>query len=888
MKNISRINTIKRFSVFGLIALCLAMTLALSVCLFSASQKANAAEVQTDIFSEDFDGSTFSELWKDPVNAELQTGEYSLRYDGNNGRWGACISPMSHKITGDTEISFDIQVSGGGWIAFVFGLPRYNSSMEYGDVGTWFFSDVTCLMDDKKGTSGGPSDTTMDDYAKFDVSPWEFSKASIRYVLTKKDEPRESDGATMYKLDLYMYEAGENCPSTPQATYDNLECDGYYGFSSMGNVKMTVTNFAVQENGKKVFEDNFTQSAFMFDNVNVPNAKWAVTYFDSSMLALGPTANVKIVTGKEDGSITNSRSITRDVRVDKQFMFSVEAGLSDISDATVFGMEFGNGEFFAGLEKTGQGEYRAVTVASGKVTETTASNSISDSGNVTIVFEGYHDGKIKITVDDTVYELKGGDFAGVFKVGTKHIGEAETQAGYVVFDNAYMQSYSYDSIPDAQDQAINFKGVRTYEESGETLYQYYVNENKWLMKGCTSPLYKVGEERNFVQFSESDVNTLFGPKQKYSEFICRFSITVTDDTAKNDTAILFSFGRKIVSGAAWDTPYLVFTKKTQGMEIAGGGGVSGEASTGEISFWNNRDSENDLISYNVMIVVIEGEIEVYFAPSDAPASEMSVLRGLFTYNDTEGYMAVAGHNGASFRIGSFAVTNINAENTNSVQDLTKNADVQEIGESLLLSGGAAATTKDSFDEFIMYVKVKPVVNGRLDVMLPNGCGITVSEGRVHGKGIKEIYSDTRTEDMLRGESGILCIRVQNNRLFVGWAASNEPIKLITEFVAEFELPKNIDRGELIFSSGDGSAILLEAVSVYSLDAEIEIATQDYDPDLIDDIDIVKPELGEENQSGETGCGSVVKAVSISVASLILVIAALVIVVVCRRRKRTGK
>lgn len=48
-----------------------------------------------------------------------------------------------------------------------------------------------------------------------------------------------------------MYEAGENCPSTPQATYDNLECDGYYGFSSMGNVKMTVTNFAVQENGKK-------------------------------------------------------------------------------------------------------------------------------------------------------------------------------------------------------------------------------------------------------------------------------------------------------------------------------------------------------------------------------------------------------------------------------------------------------------------------------------------------------------------------------------------------------------------------------------------------------------------------------------------------------------
>ena len=67
--------------------------------------------------------------------------------------------------------------------------------------------------------------------------------------MTKNDEPRESDGATMYKLELYMYEAGTTCPSVPQATYDNLECDGYYGFSSMGNVKATITDFVVKENG---------------------------------------------------------------------------------------------------------------------------------------------------------------------------------------------------------------------------------------------------------------------------------------------------------------------------------------------------------------------------------------------------------------------------------------------------------------------------------------------------------------------------------------------------------------------------------------------------------------------------------------------------------------
>ena len=185
----------KRFAALGFTALLLAAALALGMTSVSVRQKAYAAEIQADIFSEDFDGTTFSEEWKDPVNAELQTGEYSLRYNGDS-RWGSCISPMEHHVTDDVEISFDMQVSGGGWIAFVFGLPRYNSSMEYADVGTWFWPDNrTTLMDDKQGTSGGPVDTTQSNFASYSVSPFGFAKTSMRYVLTKKEDNRESDGA---------------------------------------------------------------------------------------------------------------------------------------------------------------------------------------------------------------------------------------------------------------------------------------------------------------------------------------------------------------------------------------------------------------------------------------------------------------------------------------------------------------------------------------------------------------------------------------------------------------------------------------------------------------------------------------------------------------------
>ena len=892
MRNISQTKSGKRLAAGSVMALLLAAALLLGGAFFSARQKANAAEIQTDIFSEDFDGTAFSEEWANPVNAALQTGDDSLRYSGDSG-WGSCVSPMAHQITGDAEISFNMQASGGGWIAFVFGLPRYNSSMEYADVGVWFWSDKTCLMDDKAGKSGGPSSDTLDEFAQLKFSPWKWATTSVRCVLTKKDSTRPSDGAQMYKLALYLHDADEDCPSSPSITWDDVECDGFYGFSSMGQIKMTVTDFVVEENNETVFRDDFGDSAIMFDNEKVPNAKWAATYFDPSTLAIGPTADVKIATGEKDGSIANVHGITRDARVDKQFTFSVDVDLSHMSLSTVFGLELGEGKFFAGLEKA-DGKYRAVTVEGGKTTEMTDAFVLDDNGKMTLVFEGYSDGRITIAADETTYTLKGGDFGGSFKLGTKHIGASATAAGYVTFDDAYLQGCFYDAVTDAPARAINFKGMRTYEESGETLYQYYVNRNEWLMQGCTSPIYRAGQTRNYVQFSESDVNMMFGPKQKYSEFICRFTVTVTDDAAKNDTAILFSFGRQTLSGAAWSNPYLVFTKKVRGMmEIAGGGGVTGKAVVSETSFWNNRDAQNNLTAYNVMFVVIEGEIEVYFAPVGAPASEMNVLRGSFAYGDTKGYVVVAGHNRASFRISSFSVDNINAENINAAQSLTLSDSAQSLGDSVLLSGGATATTQSAFDEFILYAKVKPVLNGALSVTLPSGYGILATKGAVDGKGLVKAESGARAEKMLGGEEGTLCIRVRNNRLIVGYAASNEPIKLAYEPAAVFELPQNRQSGALTFSSGDGAAVLLNAVSVYSLDAEIEIATQDYDPKLDEDIDKVKPEFGEETVSGGEkkkkkgcGCGSVANAESFLFAGLAF--AAAVAITAVRGKKREVK
>ena len=142
--------------------------------------------------------------------------------------------------------------------------------------------------------------------------------------------------------------------------------------------------------------------------------------------------------------------------------------------------------------------------------------------------------------------------------------------------------------------------------------------------------------------------------------------------------------------------------------------------------------------------------------------------------------------------------------------------------------------------------------------------------------------------MLCGSEGILCVRVQGNKLYVGYAASNEPIKLISEFAAEFELPKDNARGVLTFSAGDGSAVLLDTVSVYSLDAEVEIATQNYDPNLIDDIDVVKPEFGEQIKNGDNkndNRGLIIALVTVGAVLACAAIVAVTVVLVKRGKRK---
>lgn len=863
----------------------LALGLAWGGAAVGLKKTAYASMMQTEVFSEDFDGAAFSGEWANPVNTQLQVGENSMRYDGASN-WGSCVSPMSHRISKDTDIRFDIELSGDGWLALAFGLPSSTSSVGYADAGTWFFATQTRLMDDRGGTLGGVNAETMDEHETYSFSPFSMGgKVSLHYVLTQNGKTREFDGAKLYDMDLYMYRAGAEEPEQPNVFYRDLELDGYYGFSSMGNVKMTVQNFVVKEGEETVFEDDFTNSGFMFDRENTPGAKWAVTMVDPSALSIGPVADVAVTTGLSDGSLSSIYEITRDSRMERQFTLTLEASLKDISEKTAFGLYLGGGNLFVGLERAEEGKYRAVTAAEGSEPVYSAVASL-DSDALSMTFEGYSDGRIVLAVGNASFELQGGEFGGKFKIGTKHLAEGEVAGGKAVFDNVKLRSYAYDGAPAGKDAAINFKGVRTYQEGDETLYEYYVNRNEWLMQGVSSPMYSTVQARNYVQFSDSSWYTLFGPKQQYSEFICRFTVTVTDNDAPNDTAIIFTYARDVATMSATEAPYIVFTKKPHNqMEIAGGAGTTGSAVVNDVSFWNNRDENNALLSYDVMVIVIEGKIEVSVTPHGANENT-AVSNTVFTCDNTKGFLAIAGHNSASFRIASFSVNNINIDSIKT-QALNLGGKAQTYRDGTLLSNGSFVTTQEEFRDFILYAKIKPLQQGTVDILLPDGRGLSIGKGCAVAKGITDMQKGARYDKLLSGEEGTLYVRVQNGLVTAGYAASNEPIVYITATAVSFRLPVKTERGGITVFVGEGSAVLLESLKVYSLDAKIEIATQDYDPSFDEDIDKVKPEFGEITKTDENKLsdGAIAGIVVGSVLGAGAICAAAIVIVLQIRRKK---
>ena len=80
-----------------------------------------------------------------------------------------------------------------------------------------------------------------------------------------------------------------------------------------------------------------------------------------------------------------------------------------------------------------------------------------------------------------------------------------------------------------KEYAMNFAGVTSEEEDGYVYHNYYINENDWLIGSeIVRPSYNDAKEQEYIFFSDTTETSVFGPRAKFSDFICRFNIDMED------------------------------------------------------------------------------------------------------------------------------------------------------------------------------------------------------------------------------------------------------------------------------------------------------------------------------------------------------------------------
>ena len=203
--------------------------------------------------------------------------------------------------------------------------------------------------------------------------------------------------------------------------------------------------------------------------------------------------------------------------------------------------------------------------------------------------------------------------------------------------------------------AINFQGTRSWEEFGDTYHELYLDETVWLRSGSGVSLGDYGD--NCLNFINAIGNVLFGPRrQQYSDVIIRFDVraTATGTALEDYCGIGITVGRDYALAGYQEGTYMVLGSYG-GTTWVRGSGMTDTQSTGMNIFADSTTW------YNVMFIVSDNSISLYYKAADDPISELGICRGRIEGVNTYGYAAITCTT-ADNKANNFSITNVSFTN----------------------------------------------------------------------------------------------------------------------------------------------------------------------------------------------------------------------------------
>ena len=887
MKEKKLIKYIGTFAVLGI--------LAVSVCtspVFDA-ETAKAATLSSVDFKEDFSSKNLSDNW---LKNDFQIAEdsyYSMRFD-NQTAYGAAMLYTDYVVDGDCVISFDFYQSEvlaaqarSNWFGLLFGYTDDSAHYTGGNAAILCYGrGQTQLMDDGDGKSEKLVADSYNDHTKYSNS---FNKESDKpytvELVVSYTGTRYSDGENLYKVDGYYYEKDGVRTDEPQFSYKGIAADGYFGFSAMSAAVLDVSNLQIYEGANRVVFENFEQANGLGKKL-LPNAENSVWRgINLSELKVYSYFNGRIDASKQaNGLLLSTYGLEVDTLNTKTFNISFGATFEDFTENSGFGVALGLASnatsgsegTLIGLKGLAENKFQFVHIKNGALVAQTGEIpcQILANGKNYIEFIGYYDGSMQVKVGGYTAAFEDAVENGF--VGLATFGD---ESGAVFFDNVQVVSNSYVSA-NTQNHAINFTGVKETVEDDFTYVERYVNEKIWYLgSGVAFP--NVFNATPYIQFTDSNERSCFGAKQTYSEFICRFSITVTQNRADAmGQYIGLSFGKENRNDYAVDSPSILFGSTTEGMILQGyncnlvgantNGVINQYENYPELDFWSAENWREGAVTYRVMMIVRGGNAYLYYANA-ADMSKMNVCRAVATDVATSGYITVSALNGATFRLNDFSVTNIALQGKLETAGINANAtdseyvnvdfndpalysvagDAVDLGKGISLGYSSQVKINEKYTDFLAYIDINSVAGNGIEVKIGENVVRLNADGSIYSN-MDKIGGVGLFDFSVLKNGGVIMLEAIGGKLSVALVGNTQPDALLEKSIAVYEFD-NKGTMEISVATLAETVLSLESVRLYTLNPTISIEADNWESS---DTELSEKELTDKAEATEeSGCAS---------------------------------
>ena len=848
----------------GTSALLGAFTLGIFALPVSQTETAEAATLSGVVFEDKFADNTLSNAWIKNDFAIYENSYYSMRFD-NQTDYGSAMLYTDYQIHTDCKISFDFYQSNvdaakksGNWFGLLFGYDDDSAHFTGGNAAILSYGrGQTQLMDDGDGTSEKLVADSYDQHAKY-ANSYNATEGILYTVelVVSYTGTRYSDGVNLYQVDGYYYEKAGERSLVPKFSYKGIAADGYFGFSSMSSSVIDVSNLQIFEGDERVGCENFQEENGEGKKL-ISNSETSVwRSVNCSELKLYSYFNGRIDTSDcAEGLLLSNYSLTPDTLNKQTFDISYTAEIVALPENSGFGVALGLGEnvtmlsesTFIGLEGLADNQFRFIHKQNGDVIAQTGAipQALFAEGQNDVHFVGYYDGKVEVKIGGYTACFENATASGLVGIAT-----TGTQECSVYIDDFCIVRSDYVSTV-ADNYAMNFEGIKETHEQDYVLYERYIDESLWYL-GSGVEFQKIYREgANFIQVTDSNERTFFGAKQQYSEFICRFSITVTKNRGYSQGAYIgLSFGKDNRNDRAVDSHSLMFGMTDSGMILQGyNGTLVGADSKGvikqyetypELDFWSQEEWQKGMETYRVMMVVRGGNAYLYYA-NEKDMSEMNVCKAVMTGMETSGYVTLSALGGATFRINDFSVTNIalNAKaetlgvGANEVDseyvkvDFAKDAlytatgATQQLGRGISLGYHSSVKINEKYTDFLAYVDINSVAGEGIALGVGDKVIKLNADGSIYSE-MQQIGGSSQFDFTALKNGGVVMIQAIGSTLSVGVVGNHQPTDLLENLIAVYQIENREQPIDITISTESQTVLSLQSVRLYTLKPTIKI------------------------------------------------------------------